>query len=193
MLQQGDGRDEGGGRGPHPREPGDDQGFTQTGEAGRNRGKRHLRRATRLVLLTGMCRYKGRYYQNAQVAQLATAEVIVQCHAALGTASLGHTFLPYLPTPPPKKHIDYKSRSKPTHVRIFSYNAESCCSTGRLDELLSIAEENGCAVVALQGTQLEVDTEWQSGPWKCVCRQLALERIRQMGASRRCARTCWAT
>ena len=49
----------------------------------------------------------------------------------------------------------------------MSYNCESCCHAGRLDELLHTAETLGAAVCCLQSTCSEATGSWITRKWKC--------------------------
>ena len=142
------------------------------GEAG-NAGEKALRNAVRRALLCGQCRYRGNTIPLASIGKIANMEMIKSLHVSLGSASVGCRHLERLPVPetvspvcPSPSNACQRRKRIVRGIRVWSFNAESCCAAGRLEELLHTAGQQDFHIACIQGTQLAFNSDWRTGEWQ---------------------------
>ena len=139
------------------------------GEAG-NAGKKALRNAVRRALLCGQCRYRGNTIPHASIGKILHKEMVKSLHVSLGSALVGcrHLEWPLVPEtvspvcPSPSGAFQRRKRIV-SCIGVWSFNAESCCAAGRLEELLHIARQQNFHIAYIQETQLVFNSDWLTG------------------------------
>jgi hypothetical protein len=111
----------------HVVEEGRDEESREGGEARQTpsgKGKRSLRRAVRLCLLTGECRWKGHRIGMGQLPRVAQKELIQEVHQAMGERSRGHEQLRWLRKPKKNEGNSrrWKIKKRRTRRRLPSWD-----------------------------------------------------------------------
>ena len=111
-------------------------------------------RATRHLMASGKCRYRGREYKGpSDAAQLALEDILARVHDSLERNSFGHKWWPGWRSVP-----ETSTEKLPPEPRrhglgcVFQYNCESLRAPDRLHDLMALAKRTRVEVAGLQGT-----------------------------------------